>query len=88
LTADVFVKADVPASNGTIYVLDRTFPSSDRLKSALGQASMDPELSLFMAALQNGGLMSALEATSKAATFFVPTNAAIIAAGADRVLQQ
>lgn len=83
LTADVFVRADIPASNGGIHVLDRTFPASDRLKSALGQASMDPELSLFMAALQNAGLMSSLEATSRVGTFFAPTNAAILAAGFD-----
>jgi uncharacterized surface protein with fasciclin (FAS1) repeats len=44
---------------------------------------MDTSLSIFMAALQNGGLMPANEATTTVATFFAPTNAAFRAAGFD-----
>jgi len=83
LTAGQFVKADVPASNGVLHVINRNFPPSDRLKSALGQASMDTSLYLFMAAMQNAGLMPANGATSTVATFFAPTNAAFRAAGFD-----
>lgn len=83
LTAGQFVMADVPASNGVIHVINRNFPQSDRLKSALGQASMDTSLSMFMAAMQSAGLMSANEVTSMVATFFAPTNAAFRAARLD-----
>jgi len=78
-----FVQADVSASNGVIHVIGRNFPQSDRLKSALGQASMDTSLSMYMAAMQNAGLMTANEATTTVATFFAPTNAAFRAAGFD-----
>ena len=83
LTAGQFVTADVPASNGVVHVINRNFPQSDRLKSALGQASMDTSLSTFMSAMQSAGLMPANEATSTVATFFAPTNAAFRAAGFD-----
>jgi uncharacterized surface protein with fasciclin (FAS1) repeats len=83
LTAGNFVRMDIPASNGAIHVLNRNFPQSDRLKSGLGQASMDPDLSLFMAALQTAGLMSSLETTARVGTYFAPTNEAITAAGLD-----
>jgi uncharacterized surface protein with fasciclin (FAS1) repeats len=77
------VKPDIGASNGVIHIINRNFPPSDRLKSALGQASMDTSLYTFMAALQNAGLMTANEMSSTVATFFAPTNAAFRAAGFD-----
>lgn len=83
LTAGQFVKPDIGASNGVIHIINRNFPQSDRLKSALGQASMDTSLYTFMAALQNAGLMTANEMSSTVATFFAPTNAAFRAAGFD-----
>jgi uncharacterized surface protein with fasciclin (FAS1) repeats len=83
LTAGQFLQTDMPASNGVIHILNRNFPQSDRLRSALGQASMDTSLYTFMAAMQNAGLMTANEMTSTVATFFAPTNAAFRAAGFD-----
>ncbi|MBS1565447.1 MAG: fasciclin domain-containing protein [Bacteroidetes bacterium] len=83
LAAPQFTRTDVPGSNGTIPVINRTFPQSDRLKSALGQASMDTSLSMFMMALQNANLMTGFEITARTGTYFAPTNAAFRAAGFD-----
>ncbi|MBS1664655.1 MAG: fasciclin domain-containing protein, partial [Bacteroidetes bacterium] len=83
LTPGQFIRKDIPASNGTIHVLNATFTPSDRLTCALGQASMDPDLSMFMAALQQAGLMTMYGSSSRVSTYFAPTNAAFIAAGMD-----
>ncbi|MES2775635.1 MAG: fasciclin domain-containing protein [Bacteroidota bacterium] len=74
-----FVRSDVLASNGMVHLINRTFPQSDRLKSVIGQASVDPDLSMFMEALQKSGVFGTYATPGKAATFFAPTNAAFIA---------
>lgn len=83
LTAGQFIRSDVKASNGLIHLINGTFPKSDLLLSALGQASMDTSLSIFMAALQQAGLMGTYGGTGATATMFAPTNAAFLAAGFD-----
>jgi uncharacterized surface protein with fasciclin (FAS1) repeats len=79
----LFVRKDLAASNGSIHVINTAFPKSDRLKSALGLAMIDPELSMFMEAVQKAGLMSSFAASSRAGTFLAPTNTAFIEAGLD-----
>jgi len=83
LTDGQFVRKDARASNGVIHVLNATFARSDRLQSALGQASTDPDLAMFMAALQQAGLMSTLGSGSRVGSYFAPGNAAFAAAGLD-----
>lgn len=78
-----FLRKDLPASNGMIHVVDMTFPLSERLRSAMGKAMIDPELSSFMAAVQQAGLMSNLATVTRAGTYFAPTNAAFTEAGMD-----
>ncbi len=78
-----FTRKNVEASNGIVHVINITFPESDRLKSAIGKAMTDPELSMFMAALQQAGVMGTWALSSKDGTFFAPTNAAFIEAGID-----
>lgn len=83
LSANLFIRSDIRASNGMIHLINGTFPQSDLLQSALGQASMDTSLSIFMAALQKTGLMGTYGLTASVSTFFAPTNAALRAAGLD-----
>ncbi|MGC4102393.1 fasciclin domain-containing protein [Ferruginibacter sp.] len=83
LTAASFLRTDVAASNGMVQVVKMNFPASDRLISALGQASMDPQLSMFMEALQKSNLMTTYETAGKVVTLFAPTNDAFIAAKFD-----
>jgi uncharacterized surface protein with fasciclin (FAS1) repeats len=83
-TPDIeFLRKDLIASNGIVHVVDMTFPRSERLRSAIGQAMLDPELSSFMAALQQAGLLGSLATITRAGTYFAPTNAAFAAAGLD-----
>ncbi|MEI6948151.1 fasciclin domain-containing protein [Paraflavisolibacter sp. H34] len=82
-----FLRKDIPASNGVIHLINRTFPASEQLRSALGQASMDPQLSQFMMALQKAGLMGTYENLARAGTYLAPTNAAFAAAGIDAKTQ-
>jgi len=83
LTVANFVRPDNRASNGLIHLINRNFPVSDFLNSGLGQASMDPNLSMFCLALQKAGLTGTYSVSSKAATLFAPTNAAFEAARFD-----
>ncbi|MEJ6982219.1 fasciclin domain-containing protein [Pedobacter sp. P351] len=78
-----FIRKNVEASNGIVHLINIIFPESDRLKSAVGKAMTDPDLSMFMAALQRAGVMGQWALTSKDGTFFAPTNAAFEAAGLD-----
>jgi uncharacterized surface protein with fasciclin (FAS1) repeats len=78
-----FVRKDIKASNGVIHIINSTFGPSDRQMSALGQAMTDPSLTMFMAALQKSGLMGTYASSTKAATFFAPTNSAFVAANVD-----
>ncbi|MDR6338086.1 putative surface protein with fasciclin (FAS1) repeats [Filimonas zeae] len=81
LTADKLVLADKRASNGVVHVLNTTFPVPDKLKSAIGTIMTNPEFTDFVEAIQSANLTVAYTATSKAATFLAPTNAAFEAAG-------
>jgi len=83
LTAASFLRTDVGASNGMVQVVKMNFPKSDRLISAIGQASMDPKLSMFMEALQKSNLMTTYEQSGKVVTLFAPTNDAFITARFD-----
>jgi len=83
LTAANFVRGDVLASNGMVHLINRNFSQSDRLLSVIGQASMDPDLSMFMAAMQKSGVFGTYATVSKAATLLAPTNAAFLAANFD-----
>jgi uncharacterized surface protein with fasciclin (FAS1) repeats len=83
LTAASFSRADIPASNGVIHVINTTFPASDLLKSAIGQALNDPDLSTFWLAVYKTGLLSTYAVSSRAGTMFAPTNAAFVSAGLD-----
>lgn len=81
LTADKFVIKDKRASNGVIHVINITFPTPDKLKSAIGTIMTNPEFNDFVEAIQSANLLAAYTATSKAATFFAPTNTAFANAG-------
>lgn len=83
LNAANFVRGDVIASNGMVHLINRNFPQSDRLLSVIGQASMDPDLSMFMEAFQKSGVFGTYATVGKASTIFAPTNAAFIAANFD-----
>ncbi|MBW4888508.1 fasciclin domain-containing protein [Mucilaginibacter sp. HMF5004] len=83
LTAGAFVRPDIIASNGVIHIINTTFPTSDLLKSGIGQALSDPELSTFWLAVQKAGLLSTYGVSSRAGTLFAPTNAALASAGLD-----
>ncbi|OCX54100.1 hypothetical protein BEL04_07480 [Mucilaginibacter sp. PPCGB 2223] len=83
LTAASFYRADIPASNGVIHMINTTFPISDLLKSGIGQALSDPDLSMFWLAVQKAGLLSSYAASTRAGTLFAPTNAAFASARLD-----
>ncbi len=78
-----FLRRDLPASNGTIHVINATFPPSLAQFSAMGQAMLDPELHTFMAAVQAAGLMNQLATITRTGTYLAPTNAAFVEAGLD-----
>jgi uncharacterized surface protein with fasciclin (FAS1) repeats len=81
LSADKIVIKDKRASNGVLHVINTSFPAPDKLKSAIGTIMTNPELTDFVEAIQSANLLAAYAATSKAATFFAPTNAAFASAG-------
>lgn len=81
LSADKFVTKDMRASNGVVHVINTTFPAPDKLKSAVGGIMTNPEFTDFVEALQSANLLAAYTATTKAATFFAPTNTAFANAG-------
>jgi uncharacterized surface protein with fasciclin (FAS1) repeats len=83
ITENQYIRKDIIASNGTIHILNDTFPIPTVLLSAMGQAMLDPELSTFMAAVQGASLMQALTLVSRTGTFFAPTNAAFLEIGLD-----
>ena len=83
MTASVFVRPDIQASNGLIHVINIAFPASDRRKSAMGQAMVDPDLTTFWLALSKAGLLSTYAVSTRAGTYFAPTNAAFANAGLD-----
>ena len=83
LPDNLFSRKDIIASNGTIQFINTTFPVSPALKSAIGQAMLDPELSTFMAAIQGAGLMYSLSLPTRTGTYFAPTNAAFEEIGLD-----
>jgi uncharacterized surface protein with fasciclin (FAS1) repeats len=82
-TDNHFIRKDLIASNGTIHVINNTFTTPPPLTSAMGQATMDPELSTFMAAVQGASLMATLTVNTRTGTFFAPTNAAFLEIGLD-----
>jgi uncharacterized surface protein with fasciclin (FAS1) repeats len=83
LAANNFIRKDIVASNGTIHLINTTFPTSPAMKSAMGQAMTDPELTTFMAAVQGAALMNTLATTTRTGTYFAPTNAAFLEIGLD-----
>jgi uncharacterized surface protein with fasciclin (FAS1) repeats len=64
-------------------MINTTFPLSSALKSAIGQVMSDPDLSMFLAAIQKAGLMSSWASTIRTGTYFAPTNAAFAEIGLD-----
>jgi uncharacterized surface protein with fasciclin (FAS1) repeats len=82
-TSNQFIRANVPASNGMVHIINRTFLPSERMRSAAWQATLDPELSIFFTAIQKAGLMSTIGIAARIGTYFAPTNAAFQAAGID-----
>ncbi len=76
-----FIRKDIRASNGYIQVINNGFYQSDREKSALWQASIEPDFRLFMAAIQKANLMNTYGVSSRSATYLIPSNDAIRAAG-------
>jgi len=83
LTASSFYRSDIPASNGVIHMINNTFPISDLLKSAIGQALTDPDLSTFWLAVQKTGLLTTYGVSARVGAFFAPNNAAFKNAGLD-----
>lgn len=83
LTTSSFYRPDIPASNGVIHIINTTFPISDLLKSGIGQALTDPDLSMFWLAVQKTGLLTSYAVSTRAGTFFAPNNAAFASAGLD-----
>jgi uncharacterized surface protein with fasciclin (FAS1) repeats len=83
LADNQFVRKNIMTSNGTVHIINTAFPESPAMKSALGQAMQDPELSMFMAALQGASLMNILATTARTGTYLAPTNAAFLEAGFD-----
>ena len=83
LSENQFLKKDLKASNGLIHVVNTTVPLSAALKSAIGQVMTDPDLSMYLAAVQKAGLMYNWSLPTKTGTYFAPTNAAFTAAGFD-----
>lgn len=83
LTNAQFVKKDIVGSNGVIHMINTTFPNSSVLKSAIGLVMSDPDLSIFLAAIQRAGLMSNWAVPTRTGTFFAPTNAAFAAINLD-----
>jgi uncharacterized surface protein with fasciclin (FAS1) repeats len=78
-----FVRRDIRASNGVIHIIGSTFADSERQRSAIGLAMKDPELTMFMAAIQKANLMSGYANITKAASYLAPTNQAFIAGNID-----
>ena len=81
LAATDFITKDYRASNGVFHVINKLFPASDKLKSALGTVMSKPEFTDFVEAVQSASLLVAYSATAKAVTFLAPTNEAFAAAG-------
>jgi uncharacterized surface protein with fasciclin (FAS1) repeats len=80
---NLFLRKDIRASNGLIHVINTTFPASTFLKSAIGQIMIDPNYSMFLAAIQKAGLMNTWANSATTGTFFAPTNQAFIDAQFD-----
>lgn len=78
-----FLRKDIVASNGTIQMINTTFPVAPALTSAMGQAMLDPQLSMFMAAVQAAGLMGSLSLPTRTGTYLAPVNAAFVDAAFD-----
>lgn len=78
-----FLRKDLVASNGTIHVIDASILGAPALTSAMGQAMLDPDLSMFMAAVQSAGLMGLLSVPTRTGTYLAPTNAAFADAAFD-----
>jgi uncharacterized surface protein with fasciclin (FAS1) repeats len=83
LADNQFIKKDIMTSNGTVHMINTTFPVPPALTSAMGQATMDPDLSTFMAAVQGASLMFSLTVNTRTGTFLAPTNAAFAEIGFD-----
>ena len=83
MNSSEFLRTNVAASNGIIHTINTSFPASDRMKSALGQAMVDPDLATYLLALKLTGLLSTYGVSTRAGTYFAPTNAAFINAGID-----
>jgi uncharacterized surface protein with fasciclin (FAS1) repeats len=84
---NVFTRKDIRASNGYIHMINTTFtPSSTNIiNSALGKIFIEPDYSMFLAAIRKASQEGAWAQTTKTGTFFAPNNAAFIAAGFDVV---
>jgi uncharacterized surface protein with fasciclin (FAS1) repeats len=82
---NMFVRKDIKASNGYIHIINSTFtPSATSIfNSALGKIFIDPNYSMFLAAIRKASLEGAWALTTKTGTFFAPPNAAFTAIGLD-----
>jgi uncharacterized surface protein with fasciclin (FAS1) repeats len=80
-----FIRKDIRASNGYIHVINTTFtPSATNiLNSALGKLFIEPDYSVFLAAIRRASLEGSWALTTKTGTFLAPPNAAFAAAGFD-----
>jgi uncharacterized surface protein with fasciclin (FAS1) repeats len=71
--------ADIVSLNGVLHKVDGVLlPPTNTLTAT---AALNPNLSLFVAAVNKAGLASALNASTTLLTVFAPNNAAFIAAG-------
>lgn len=83
LGADNFLRKDLMASNGIVHVIDSMFKIPERLTSAVGIASREGDLTMFMDAIQDAGLVGELTTVANLRTCFAPTNQAFINANFD-----
>lgn len=85
LADNQFVRKDIKTSNGTIHIINTTFPNTATsvFNSAMGKLFTEPDYFSFLAAVQKAGLMPGWAITTKTGTFFAPPNSAFDAIGLD-----
>ena len=79
INAKRVVQADILSLNGVLHKVDGVLMPP--LNTLTGTAAANPNLSLFVAAVERAGLTTALNTSTTLLTVFAPTNAAFNAAG-------